>query len=70
MGMTPHAALPKWDGREIKPGVFLMGEPIPQPEVGKGEYRSLARVDGVVCMIRFEIKVEIHEEATTREEEG
>ena len=46
--------LPKMDGVEIRPGVVLIGEPM--PEVGKTTMRCLANVYGVLCVIELKLK--------------
>ena len=46
--------LPKMDGVEISPGVFLIGEPTPVG--GSSKLRSLANVGGALCLVELAIK--------------
>lgn len=46
--------LPKMDGTEIRPGVFLIGEPSPMP--GTDKLRCLANVAGMLCVVELGIK--------------
>ena len=47
-------AMPKMDGREISPGIFLIGEPT--PVAGSSKLRCLADVGGALCLIELAIK--------------
>lgn len=46
--------LPKMDGVEISPGIFLIGEPIPIE--GSSKLRCLANVGGALCLVELAIK--------------
>lgn len=46
--------LPKMDGLEVSPGIFLIGEPVPIPETQL--MRCLANVGGALCLIELKIK--------------
>ena len=46
--------LPKMDGMEIHPGIFLIGEP--SPLSGTDKLRGLANVHGSLCVIELGIK--------------
>lgn len=46
--------LPKMDGREIREGVTLIGEPTPM--VGTDKLRCLANVMGCLCVVELGIK--------------
>lgn len=46
--------LPKMDGIEIRPNIFLIGEPTPIP--GTNLMRCLANVGGALCLIELTIK--------------
>lgn len=46
--------LPKMDGVEIEPGIFLVGEPSPVP--GTPLMRCLANVYGALALIELKIK--------------
>ncbi len=48
--------LPEMDGLEIKPGIILIGEPIPIE--GSTKLRCLAKVFGCLAIIEFSIKFE------------
>lgn len=43
--------LPKLDGVEIRPGVWIIGEPTPLP--GTNKLRTLANVGGALCVIEL-----------------
>lgn len=45
--------LPKLDGVEIRPGVVILGEPVPIP--GTDKLSALANVVG--CLCRIELKI-------------
>lgn len=45
---------PKLDGREISPGIILMGEPTPIP--GTNLMRCLANVGGALCVVELSLK--------------
>lgn len=47
-------AMPKMDGAEISPGVFLIGEPSPVP--GTNLLRCLANVRGSLCLVGLSLK--------------
>jgi hypothetical protein len=51
---TATITLPKLDGKEIKPGVFIIGEPTPIP--GTNLLRALADYRGSLCLIELNIK--------------
>lgn len=46
--------LPKMDGMEVEPGVWLIGEPTPMP--GTTKMRCLANVGGALCLIELGFK--------------
>lgn len=45
--------LPKLDGIEIRPGVVILGEPVPIP--GTDKLRALTNVVGCLCLIELKI---------------
>lgn len=45
--------LPSLKGMEVRPGVFLLGEPFPIP--GTDKLQALANVGGVLCLIQLRI---------------
>jgi len=45
--------MPKMDGREIKPGVVLIGEP--SPVEGSNKMRCLANAFGALCVVELSI---------------
>lgn len=51
--LTGELKLPKLDGAEVSPGVFLIGEPKPVD----GKLRGLANVGGALCVIELGIKL-------------
>ena len=46
--------LPTMDGVEVSPGVWLIGEPTPQP--GTDKLRCLARVGNALAVVELSIK--------------
>lgn len=54
--MEGKLTLPKMDGVEIKPGVFLIGEPTPRPDLGKTSLACLADIRGMLCTVELTIK--------------
>lgn len=53
MGNTGTMTLPKLDGHEINPGVFLIGEPT--PVAGTSLLRCLANAYGSLVLIELKI---------------
>ena len=47
--------LPKMDGVEITPGIFLIGEPVPRPDLGKTALVCLAEVRGMLALVQLSI---------------
>ena len=45
---------PDMDGKEISPGIFLVGEPTPVP--GTDTLHALADVGGMLCVIELKLK--------------
>lgn len=52
--MTVSLELPKMAGKEIQPGVVLIGEPTPVP--GTDKLRALANVHGALCVVELRIR--------------
>ena len=48
--------IPKTDGVEISPGIFLIGEPMPRPDLGENKMACLANVNGTFCVIELSVK--------------
>lgn len=46
--------LPKLDGYEVRPNIFLVGEPTPID--GTSKLRCLANVDGQLCLVELGIR--------------
>jgi hypothetical protein len=46
--------LPKMDGMEVSPGIWLIGEPTPIPNTNL--LRCLARVGNALCLIELSMK--------------
>lgn len=49
--------MPKCSGKEIRPGVFLIGEPTPRPDLGPNKFACLADVSGALCLVELSIRV-------------
>ncbi len=49
-----NMVLPKMDGKEISPGVWLIGEPAPIE--GTDKMRCLANVGGSLCLVELRIR--------------
>jgi hypothetical protein len=47
--------LPEMDGMEIRPGVFLIGEPSPRPDIGKTALVCLADYHGMLALVELSI---------------
>ena len=56
--MKGELILPKLDGVEITPGVFLIGEPTPRPDLGKTSLACLADVEGMLYTVELTIKLQ------------
>lgn len=52
--MEGSLQLPKLDGYEVRPGIFLIGEPVAIP--GTDKLRCLANIDGSLALIELSIK--------------
>ena len=48
--------LPKCDGVEITPGIWLIGEPVPRPDLGKTSMACLADVSGELAVVHLTLK--------------
>lgn len=48
--------LPKMDGTEISPGVFLIGEPSPRLDLGPNKMACLANYHGMLVLVELAIK--------------
>ena len=58
MMLTGKVELPKCDGKEICPGVRLIGEPTPRPDLGPNKMACLANVGGKLCLVELSLKLE------------
>ena len=47
--------LSKCDGIEIYPGIFLIGEPTPRPDIGPNKMVSLANYNGSLITVILEV---------------
>jgi len=54
--ITGTLTLPKCDGKEIKPGIILIGEPTPRPDLGPNALACLANVLGTLCLVQLSVK--------------
>jgi hypothetical protein len=53
--------LPKLHDHEVSEGIYLIGEPIPRPDLGDNRMACLANVCGVLALIELIVKpVEAH----------
>jgi hypothetical protein len=52
------ANIPKLDGREVRPGIVLMGEP--SPVEGTNKMRCLANVFGALAVVELSITFTRH----------
>ena len=65
--ITGALTLPKMDGKEVSPGIFLIGEPTPVS--GTDKLRSLANVNGCLCLIELALKFSQNESTTSSDKE-
>jgi hypothetical protein len=54
--MEGKLILPKMDGVEITPGIYLIGEPTPRPDLSPTSLVCLASVDGMLATIELKLK--------------
>ena len=54
---TGYVTMPNLDGMEIKPGVFLIGNGTPRPDLGPNKLACLANVDGMLCTVELSINL-------------
>ena len=47
--------MPKTDGVEIAPEIFLIGTPTPRPDLGPNRLACLANVLGALCVVELSI---------------
>lgn len=52
--MTGELTLPKLDGKEVSPGVWMIGEPT--PVAGTDKLRGLAEVQGCLCTVELRLR--------------
>lgn len=57
--------VPKMDGKEIMPGIFLIGEPTPRPDLGKNALVCLANIEGMLGLVQLSIKLKKEKENET-----
>ena len=55
-----EAIMPKFDGHEVRPGVYLIGEP--QAVAGTNKLRCLANVGGALAVVELTLKFKASEE--------
>ena len=55
MGIEGRITIPETDGVEIHPGVWLIGEPTPRPDLGKTAMACLANVNGMLAVVQLTI---------------
>jgi hypothetical protein len=56
MSIEGRITLPKMNGTEISPGIWLIGEPTPRPDLGKTALVCLANVFGTLGLVQLSIK--------------
>ena len=54
--ITGNLILPKTDGVEIYPGIFLIGSPTPRPDLGDNKMACLANFFGRLVVVELSIK--------------
>ena len=54
MSTTAEVTLPRMDGREVAPGIWLIGEPTPVP--GTSLMRCLANCGGALAIVELRIR--------------
>ena len=54
--ITGNLDLPKMDGKEVRPGVFLIGEPTPRPDLGPTSMVCLANVEGMLALVELRLR--------------
>lgn len=54
--------LPKMLGEEISPGVFLLDEPTPRPDLGPNKMVALAEVRGMLCTVELSIRLLVNKD--------
>jgi len=47
--------LPNTDGVEISPGIWLIGNPTPRPDLGKTSMACLANVGGMLAVVELSL---------------
>ena len=56
MGEEGKLILPEMDGVEISPGIWLIGEPTPRPDLGKMSMACLANMNGALVVVELSLK--------------
>ena len=57
MNAVGHLQLDNLDDYEVSPGVFLIGNPTPRPDLGDNKMACLANVNGALCVVELSIKL-------------
>ncbi len=57
MEVEGELTLPKMNGVEISPGIWLIGEPTPRPDLGKVSMSCLANISGILAVIELTLKL-------------
>jgi hypothetical protein len=55
--MEATIILPKTDGVEIKPGIFLIGNLTPRPDLGKTSFSCLANYGGMLVVVELTLSL-------------
>ena len=53
-----NLTLPKMNGKEISPGIFLIGEPKPRPDLGPNSLVCLANANGALVLVELTTRLE------------
>jgi hypothetical protein len=53
VNITFDVPIPKMDGREVSPGVFIIGEPT---YIGAGKFTALADMHGALVLIELVVR--------------
>lgn len=56
--------IPKTHGKQVAPGVFLIGEPTPRPGLGDNSLACLADVHGMLCVVELSVRLVPNAELT------
>jgi len=55
--MEANLIMPKTDGVEITPGIFLIGNPSPRPDISPTALACLANIHGMLCLVELKLSL-------------